>query len=354
MDRTVLQAILDHDFSSPAAVCSQLGWKGSVPRKDYPVMLVPETGRPIGTVGGGGLEHAVIESARESMAAGEVRFEQHRLDQPDADAPGGICGGQSQMLIEPLTPEIQAFWQSVQTAEQAGEPLIVITRVSAQDGWTVDRRQAPDQLPEGTPAAVDKAWTVARNEGRSRSLDTSAGFYLVQCLPRQPVLHLFGAGHVSHAVAQMAHFIALDIIVYDDRLELANPQRFPNARSIITTDTVAAAGAIALDPGDLILVLARGHKLDLGLLEVLLNREWRYLGLISSKVKWRLVAEKLLAAGVSAERIAEVHAPVGLAIQSETVPEIAVSIIAEIIHQLHTTGRSELSLARRRPQRANK
>ncbi len=325
-----------------------------MPRKDYPVMLVPETGRPIGTVGGGGLEHAVIESAREVIAGGKVRFERHRLDQPDPDAPGGICGGQSQMLIEPLTPEIQAFWQSVKAGEQAAEPIIVITQVTANGGWTVHRLLAPEQLPESTPDDVGKALAVARKEGRSRSLDTSTGFYLVQCLPRQPVLHLFGAGHVSHAVAQLADFIALDVIVYDDRLELANPARYPNARSIITTDTVAAAGETAMDPGDLVLVLAREHNLDLELLRVLLNREWRYLGLISSKVKWRLLAEKLLAAGISTERIAEVHAPVGLAIQSETVPEIAVSIIAEIIHQIHIGGRSELSLAGRRPNHAEK
>ncbi len=339
MDQPVYRALTTLDLAQRAALCSVLAWKGSVPRKDYPLMLVPEQDSPVGTIGGGSLEHAVIEAARQVLKSGEPRFERYQLDQTDAAAPGGICGGQVMVLIEPLTEEIQSLWQALGAPRQTAEPIVLITEVTKSPAWSVRHYPAEKRSSEGLPAAVMRAVDAARWRGRSRSLDTPERFYLVRCLPSPVILHIFGAGHVAHAVARMADFIELGVKVYDDRRELANHSKFPTALAISNLEPAEAVAGAGIAPGDLVLVLVREHRHDLVLLQALLGREWSYLGLISSKVKWRLLAEKLQEQGYSRERLAQVQAPVGLAIQSETVPEIAVSIIAEIIKHLRSRKR---------------
>jgi xanthine dehydrogenase accessory factor len=63
----------------------------------------------------------------------------------------------------------------------------------------------------------------------------------------------------------------------------------------------------------------------------LVDRGARYVGLIGSRRKIKLIFENLAAAGVSHDALAKVHAPLGIDIGSQTVPEIAVSICAELV-----------------------
>ncbi|NOZ04681.1 MAG: XdhC/CoxF family protein, partial [FCB group bacterium] len=72
---------------------------------------------------------------------------------------------------------------------------------------------------------------------------------------------------------------------------------------------------------------------DLLLLRDILKHDVSYIGLMSSRRKWRILSEALLAEGFSPESVGKVHAPIGLDIHSKTVPEIAVSIISEIIRE---------------------
>ncbi len=242
MHQPVYRALTTFDLAQRAVLCSVLAWKGSVPRKDYPLMLVPEQGSPVGTIGGGSLEHAVIEEARQVLEGGGPRFERYQLDQTDATAPGGICGGQVQVLIEPLTEEIQSLWQALGAPRQTAEPIVVITEVTKSPVWSVRHYLAEERSIKGLPATVLAAVEAVRRRGRSRSLDTPQGFYLLRCLPPAVILHIFGAGHVAHAVARMADFIELGVKVYDDRRELANQDRFPTA---LATSNLEPAAAVA-------------------------------------------------------------------------------------------------------------
>src|SRR5207247_10036473 len=79
------------------------------------------------------------------------------------------------------------------------------------------------------------------------------------------------------------------------------------------------------------LVITRGHNHDEEALFHLATSGCGYVGMIGSKRKIRLIYDDLIDRGVSAEALAKVHAPLGLPIGSQTVPEIAVSIVAELI-----------------------
>ena len=79
------------------------------------------------------------------------------------------------------------------------------------------------------------------------------------------------------------------------------------------------------------LIVTRGHAHDEEALFHLAPTAASYVGMIGSKRKIRLIYEDLIGRGIPAATLERVHAPLGFAIGSQTVPEIAVSIVAELI-----------------------
>lgn len=340
MEKDLYRYLIEFDFSQKAVLCSQLEHKGSVPRKDYPCMLVPENGRPVGTVGGGRVEHEVIERAKNVMAGDPPVFESFDLTNTDASAEGGICGGSTRILLEPYTVKIQVLWKSMDLLNLREPGVIVVTEFG--DGERVSSRRyviTPDSPAQTLPGAVAQQIPSVWESGKSKTLPAPDAFYLIQLIRPLPVLHIFGAGHVGLAVAQQAHLIDLDTVVYDDREDLASAGRFPYARRICVHAFDNLPGKAQLSPHDYVLVATRGHQHDLNLLRWLLPLKVAYVGLLSSKIKWRLLSKTLTEDGCSPEALRSVHAPVGLEIGAETVPEIAVSIISEIIRSIRTADR---------------
>jgi len=165
---------------------------------------------------------------------------------------------------------------------------------------------------------------------------------LLDILTNAPALHIFGAGHVGKSVADLAHFLQMDVYIYDDRSDLATHQRFHYAREIFHEPPYESA---PIAPQDAVLVSTRDHRMDLEKMSWLLKRKIAYLGLMSSQRKWKLLSDELMRSGFCATDIQRVKAPVGLDIGSDTVPEIALSIMSEIIHILKKGSQPSLSLS---------
>ena len=146
----------------------------------------------------------------------------------------------------------------------------------------------------------------------------------------QPVLYIFGGGHVSMALAQAAQTAGFAIVVTDDRESFANAQRFPIAREIYTSYEEAFA-KIRPDASSYLVIVTRGHKDDMRVLAWAARTDARYIGMIGSKRKVLSVYKALEKEGIPAEKFDRVHAPVGLEIGALTPEEIAISITAELI-----------------------
>jgi|SRR5690348_8343514 len=146
----------------------------------------------------------------------------------------------------------------------------------------------------------------------------------------QPKLYLFGGGHVSTALARVAHLAGFAIGVIDDRASFANAERFPMASDIFTTYEDAFA---QLKPNAMtyLAIITRGHKDDMRVLEWAVGTEARYIGMIGSKRKVLSVYKALGKNGIPMEKFDRVYAPVGLEIGALTPEEIAVSVTAELI-----------------------
>ena len=93
----------------------------------------------------------------------------------------------------------------------------------------------------------------------------------------------------------------------------------------------SVADELNIDTNTFCIIVTRGHNHDEAALFQVANSNARYIGMIGSKRKIRLIFEDLRRDGISEEVLKRVHAPLGFDIGSQTVPEIAVSIVAELI-----------------------
>lgn len=166
--------------------------------------------------------------------------------------------------------------------------------------------------------------------------------YFIENIEDPHRLFIFGAGHVSKAVYELACFLDIQTIVAEDREEFLNAERFPKALRIITNDFSATIPEMGIKNTDSVVIMTRGHKDDYATLKeiLLLNEQPGYIGMIGSKSKVAYVFEHLKEDGISKEKIKTVHAPIGLPFDTETPPEIALSIMAEIFSTRHKKSTS--------------
>lgn len=154
----------------------------------------------------------------------------------------------------------------------------------------------------------------------------------IEVPPARPRLYIIGAGHIGLALSKLAAMSGFNVTIVDERPELCNSQRFPEAE-LMCGEVGALVGQVAgsVDAGSYIVIVTHGHRNDHLFLEALVDREVRYLGLIGSRKKISASYSKLASKGVPEERLRSIHAPIGLDIGGDTPEEIAVAILAEMI-----------------------
>ena len=172
------------------------------------------------------------------------------------------------------------------------------------------------------------------NDGKRAALhiNVNGKIYNRIFIPRDRLI-ILGCGHVSQALCKLASMLDFEIVVVDDRPSFANSQLFPVADKIICAEFTDTIRSLALHDSDYVCVVTRGHSWDQQCIEEILKAETMpyYLGMISSRHRALGLKDLLSKEGFSEDRIKQIHSPIGLEIGAVTVPEIAVSICAELI-----------------------
>jgi xanthine dehydrogenase accessory factor len=151
-----------------------------------------------------------------------------------------------------------------------------------------------------------------------------------------PALWIFGCGHVSKALCEVAALAGFRVTVVDDRPQFANAQRFPSASATIGADLVATIAAMPLRANTYCIVVTRGHQQDGDVLAALARRAEagpppRFLGMIGSKAKQAILWRRLRSLGVGEPFLESVRTPMGAYIGARSHEEIAVSVVAELV-----------------------
>jgi xanthine dehydrogenase accessory factor len=316
----------------PIIWCRLVETRGSTPQKAGATMLVYADGSQAGTLGGGCVEAEVKRRALGLLAEGKAEVCKFQLDSDYGWDDGLICGGRMQVLIEPVnTPQTIAYYSQLASSVRGGAGITeAVVYDSEASGLPAPASYLFDALgncsSEPPPAVREHLRPVAP---RPRPYVVKGIAYL-PVLPRCRLV-IVGGGHVGKAVADLAADLEFDVWIVDDRAEFASPERFPRAERRVSGPIDRVLPDVEITPDTYCLIVTRGHNHDQEALFHLVNRGARYVGLIGSRRKIKLIFDNLQAAGVSAESLARVYAPLGIDIGSQTVPEIAVSICAELV-----------------------
>ncbi len=144
-------------------------------------------------------------------------------------------------------------------------------------------------------------------------------------------LYIFGAGHCGKALGSLAKSCGFWVHLVDNRrdiLESAPPEthhqsHFSNFRDIYQE--------LIWDENSWLVIMSHGHTHDADILRQCLCQKFRYLGMIGSRTKVAQSFAALKDQGFADSQISRIHAPIGIKIGSQSPPEIAISIMAEII-----------------------
>jgi xanthine dehydrogenase accessory factor len=330
----------------PCACCTVVATRGSTPQKAGATMLVFADGTQTGTLGGGCVEAEVRRRALHALATadGGPTFHVFNLDDNYGWDDGLICGGRMTILADPLGPQSADYFRRLrEVAASGGGHTEVVALPENRPGLPLGSRYLFDTV--GRPVTVlhnspERAGEIAERLPR---LDAHPRPTVRDGLALLPVaarirLLIVGAGHVGQAVARFAAEVGFDVWILDDRETLVSPERFPHASRRVVGDIGRSLKAIVpeITPSVYGLIVTRGHSHDEEALYHLAPTAAGYVGMIGSKRKVRLIFDDLRAKGISEEALSRVRAPVGFEIGSQTVPEIAVSIVAELIARRNT------------------
>jgi xanthine dehydrogenase accessory factor len=303
---TIAEALARHGRCAMVTVADA---QGSAPREPGARMIVMPDGGFHGTIGGGALEWRALADARTLLAedAPQPRLRRQSLG-PEL---GQCCGGSVRLLIE-VFDRTMADEVAELAAREAGGGFATVARLSQSGGALA--RKILDVRASRLPVKIAADGTILETFAR-------------QARP----LYLFGAGHVGRALVLALAPLPFEVTWVDQRRE-AFPAATPgNVRSVHLPDPAAAlAGA---PPQAFVLVMTHSHALDLALVHAALDAErFGYVGLIGSATKRARFRKRLGDLGLSADSIAHLTCPIGLAgIASKAPAAIAASVAADLL-----------------------
>lgn len=320
----------------PSALATVVRTRGSTPQQAGAKAIFTPEGGVVGTIGGGCLENEARLRALEALRDGRPVLLDIDLTHDYDQQTGLICGGRADVFIEVPAPA-QAEWFAHLSAWRASRLACAVATVVAPAEATPGRRAL---VCESGERLGDAALEPAAREGlrlrESGLRESEAGQVYVDLLLPPERLWIAGAGHVGRALAHHAAAVGFDVRVVDDRPDLNCPANIPEAGEHLVGSIEPLLAGRRYGPEDYVVVVTRGHQHDGEALRAVIGSEARYLGLIGSRRKIKLLTEGLIDEGVAArEDFARLFAPIGLDIGARTVDEIAIAIVAELIAVRH-------------------
>ncbi len=189
--------------------------------------------------------------------------------------------------------------------------------------------EAVEIFRDGTPRLL--SYELANpDRGDPGICGGEVNLYLEAYMPASTVF-VIGCGHIGRAVVELAHWIGFRVVAYDDRPELADPEALADADVVVGGDFAAALRKAPITSETHVVVVSRNMAVDLDVLLLILDTPARSIGVMGSRRRWRATRTALQEAGVSADSLARLRAPIGLELNAETPEEIAISILSELV-----------------------
>lgn len=357
-----------------AALATVVATSGSTYRRPGARLLVTES-KIVGAVSAGCLEDEVIAIARKVWKTKRpqlLRFD--TTEEMDAIAGTGLgCRGTIEVFVEPLTPENFGiyYYQLLLAALMQDSPCILAVVVESNI----------PEIPLGGYFAVAEE-TVHQQEGMedwlSKELREKMGQVLGKLSPRVPTalktyalqngsariylervappakLVIFGAGYDALPLAHFANELGFRVTVVDHRRAYLTKERFPMADQLVLAHPRELNEKIHLDDQTFIVIMTHNYLHDFEIMKLALKSEAPYIGQMGPRDRTQELLAKIAKdlGPLPTEKLARLHAPIGLDLGAETPEEIALSILSEILAVKNARGAGFLK-ERKTPIHAN-
>ncbi len=347
----------------PFALATVVQTWGSAPREVGSVMSIRfADGEPqvLGSVSAGCVEGAVIQAAEATMTDQKPQLLDFGVQDETAWSVGLTCGGQIRVFVEPFMAFSSAtlaetLWRRLVACVESRSSAVLLTRMNAEQydhllvipasEQQITEQQTTEQQPTEvigdwgaeTSAACNVALQALKNRASTEAEVAGARVFVRVLLP-PPQLIVVGAGHITTHLVKFARELGFETIVIDPRGVFADEARFSegkpdkllNAWPDEVLQGAVGTPALVLTDETYAVTLTHDTKIDDPALHIFLRSRIPYIGALGSKKSTAARTERLQKAGFSAEQIARIHAPVGLAIGAKTPAEIALAILAQI------------------------
>ena len=145
---------------------------------------------------------------------------------------------------------------------------------------------------------------------------------------------IVGAVHIAQYLVDFAKSLNFEISIIDPRGYFASEQRFPDMK-IINKWPEEAFKEIKTNENSALIALTHDPKIDDPALQHALNKKFYYIGALGSKKTHENRCQRLKEAGFNNEQINSIHGPIGIKLGGRSAPEIALSIIAQLVSETY-------------------
>ncbi|MGV9824044.1 XdhC family protein [Gordonia sp. NPDC003429] len=355
----VLPIVIDRLDRGPVALARVVGTSGPAPRDVGSAMVVTGDGEVIGSVSGGCVESALVDTCAGVLADGDAVIEHFGVADPLGMEIGLTCGGQIEVFVECVTRDRMPELRELSAAIAAARPIAWATTLGSRPEWhlTTPGDSRPWHRLDGDVAdllASGRSGIVGVDDCDDPAGGSSAGSRprtFVQTFAPPPRLILVGANDFVRALSKVGADLGYRVTVVDARAVFATPARFPAAHDVVVDwphrYLKTEIDSRATDHNTAVCVMTHDTKFDVPAIEVALGAGDR-IGFVGALGSRRTVDDRLARlreAGVDAADLERLRSPLGLDLGGHTPAEAAVSIAAQLIAERHAA--SGLPLHRR-------
>lgn len=326
-DQIPEQALAWTRAGKKAALATVVATWGSAPRPVGAQLAISEHAELAGSVSGGCVESAVAAEALEAMDDGRVRRLSFGVSDDDAFAVGLACGGEIQVLVDPI-----GAGEGLPVAHL--ERLVTARAGREAVGYAVNLADASRSFM--TPADAPEAFASDRSRRLDDETAPDRGRFLTIHNPPLRMISI-GAPHIAQALVPIAQAAGYDVFVADPRGAFATQARFPDlvvAETLFDDWPDAVFDRLGLDARTAVVCLTHDPKIDDPALMRALPSGAFYVGALGSTRTHAKRAARLAEAGLAQHALARLHAPIGLDIGARSPAEIAISILAQTTERL--------------------
>jgi len=281
--RLILMVVIANEGSSPG----RKGFKMAVSKS-----------RMFGTIGGGIMEHKLVEYAQSLLIKSTFKpFIKHQIHDKSAptDQSGMICSGQQTIAFYDLNVD----------------DIDKITSIVMKENHNI--RYTEKGIDINMHPTTEHEWEFVESIA----------------LPNR--VYIIGGGHVGLALSEVLSRLDFEIYILDHRenLNTMEANTFAHFRKTIAFENIDHE--IPEGNNIYVVIMSFGYRTDEIIIRRLLNRRFKYIGMMGSKEKIATLYKHLLNDGFTQKQLDNVHSPIGIDIKSESAQEIAISVAAQLI-----------------------